>query len=445
MKRLFATMSVVALLAGACTAGGGGSQTPQTINPSASHAPMTIEIWGQWTGREFKEFNQIFTGFEAKYPWITVKSVPGIGDPKALAAINSGTPPDVILSFGVDNIGKFCSSGAWIPLQSYIDGPDGIDLSAFPPQALAYTSFEGNQCSLPFMTDTFGFYYNKDMFAAKGIAEPPKTMSELADDAKKLTEFNPDGSIKVAGFVPWMAGYYCCAFNVLTMGHEFGATWYDAQGKSTFATDPAWAAGFQWQKDLVDFYGADNLAKFVAGSSDEFGSAQDFEIGRVAMAIDGEWRNAFIADATPNLNYGTAPYPVADDHPELYGSGLSGGSVIGIPRGAPHEAEAWLLVKYMTTDTPTLVYMANTVNNVPTTFDSLQSPDLTASDQFKVFLQIFENPDSIYKPPTVIGIQDQNILSDFADKWESGSTTDLQAGLQQAAQNVDNAIAQAGP
>ena len=229
------------------------------------------------------------------------------------------------------------------------------------------------------------------------------------------------------------------------MSHIFGASWYDDQGKSSFATDPAWTAALQWQKDLVDFYGADNLAKFVAGSADEFGSAEDFEIGRAAMMIDGEWRNAFIADATPDLNYGTAPYPVSDDHPELYGSGLSGGSVIGIPRGSPHEGEAWLLVKYMTTDTPTLVYMANTVNNVPTTFDSLQSPDLTASDQFKVFLDIFQNPDSAYKPGTVIGIQDQNILSDFVEKWEAGDVTDLQAGLQQAATDVDNAIAQAGP
>ena len=27
-----------------------------------------------------------------------------------LAAINSGTPPDAVLSFGLDNVGKFCES-----------------------------------------------------------------------------------------------------------------------------------------------------------------------------------------------------------------------------------------------------------------------------------------------------------------------------------------------
>src|SRR5258706_9179745 len=112
MKRLLAVVSVLAVLAGACTASGGG-ETPATINPSASHAPVTIEIWGAWTGRELKQFNQIFTGFTQQYPWITVKSVGGVGDQKLIAAINSGTPPDVVLSFTPDNVGQFCSSGAW--------------------------------------------------------------------------------------------------------------------------------------------------------------------------------------------------------------------------------------------------------------------------------------------------------------------------------------------
>jgi multiple sugar transport system substrate-binding protein len=444
MKRTLATLAVFAVIAAACTAGG-GSTGPKTVNPSGSHTPVKLTIWGQWTGRELKEFNLIFKGFTAKYPWITVDSVGGIGDPKALAAINAGTPPDAILSFGVDNVGKFCSSGAWIDLKPYIEGPDGIDMSQFPAPALQYTAFNGVQCSLPFMTDTFGFYYNKDMFANAGITGPPKTTTELMDDAKKLTVFNPDGSIKVAGFVPWMAGYYCCGFNVLTMATIWNAQWYDSSGKAAFATDPAWTQAFQWQKQLVDFYGADNLAKFVAGSADEFGSAEDFEIGRTAMMIDGEWRNAFIKDAAPTLSYDTAPYPMADSNQANYGSGLSGGTVIGIPRGAPNEAEAWLLIDYMATDTATLVYMANTVNNVPTTLDSLSSPDLVTTPQFQVFLEIFQNPNSTYKPGTKIGIQDQNILSDFADKWESGDIPDLAAGLQNAAQDVDNAVLQAGP
>ena len=47
--------AALAVMAGACTASG-GDETPATINPSASHAPVTIEIWGAWTGRELRQF-----------------------------------------------------------------------------------------------------------------------------------------------------------------------------------------------------------------------------------------------------------------------------------------------------------------------------------------------------------------------------------------------------
>ena len=76
--------------------------------------------------------------------------------------------------------------------------------------------------------------------------------------------------------------------------------------------DPRWAALLKWQKALVDWYGYDKLRKFTAASADEFGASNDFEIGRVAMQYDGEWRNAFIKAEHPELKYTTAPFPAAD-------------------------------------------------------------------------------------------------------------------------------------
>ena len=73
--------------------------------------------------------------------------------------------------------------------------------------------------------------------------------------------------------------------------------------------------------------------------------------------------------------------------------------------------------------------MANNVRNVPTTFEALESPDLDVTPQFQTFLDIFQNPDSHYKEPSAIGAADQNILAAFADEWQAGKATDLQAGL----------------
>jgi multiple sugar transport system substrate-binding protein len=163
----------------------------------------------------------------------------------------------------------------------------------------------------------------------------------------------------------------------------------------------------------------------------------------VAITIDGEWRNAFIADAKPDLPYDTAPLPTSADAADLYGGGPVGGTVLALPKGSPHAAEAWLLLRYLATDTNTLVYMANNVNNVPTTFDSLNSPDLKLPAQFTTFMDVFQNPNSGWAPTTPIGLDIGTYIGQFAEKWQAGKTTDLQGGLQTAADQTNQAFDQA--
>ena len=450
MKRWLIAMATFALVAAACTAGG-GDDTPSAIDTGsdASHAPVTLEMWGAWTGRELKQFNTIFDGFTEKYPWITVNSTGGVNDQKILAAISAGDPPDTVLSFTLDSVGQFCATGAWQDLNPYIEQSD-FDVSQFPSSVEVYTSYAGSRCAFPFLTDLQGLYYNTDMFEAAGIDGPPQTLSELQEDAKKLTVFNSDGSIKVAGFVPWF-GYY--EFSTPNLGNLFGAKWYSEDGSaSAVDTDAQWKAMFQWQHDFIaDVYGdgdfqtgADKLERFAAGAGDEFSSANDFEVGRTAMNFDGEWRTAFIADEVPDLPYATAPYPVPDDQADTYGRGPVGGTIIGIPKGSPHPDEAWLLLDYMATDTDTLVFMANNVRNVPTTIASLSDPGLDVTPQFQTFLDMFQNPASTaYKEPSAIGASDQNILASFATKWQVGKEADLDAGLASAAQQINDQLAQA--
>ena len=88
-----------------------------------------------------------------------------------------------------------------------------------------------------------------------------------------------------------------------------------------------------WQKGLIDFYGYDKLRRWQAGAGEEFSASNAFERGKLAMAIDGEYRTAFIKAEHPDLNYGTAPLPAADSQPDLYGSGYVTGNIVGIPKG----------------------------------------------------------------------------------------------------------------
>jgi multiple sugar transport system substrate-binding protein len=267
-------------------------------------------------------------------------------------------------------------------------------------------------------------------------------MSELTEMAKGLTEFNPDGSIKVAGFIPWF-GYY--EFTPLELAIIFGADYYNEDGTaSAVATDPDWQRLFAWQKDLVDFYGADNLKEFVAGQGDEWSEPNDFQRGRVAMMFDGEWRVAMIEDYAPDLNYGTAPYPTPDGQEDQYGIGRVGGTIVGIPRGSAHPGEAWLLVQYLATDTDALVEMTNIIRNVPTTYPALESPGLDITPQFQTFLDVFADQGSHYKQTSEIGTTDQDLVEAFGADWQAGDVSDLQAGLQSTAEQIDNELAAGG-
>jgi multiple sugar transport system substrate-binding protein len=276
------------------------------------------------------------------------------------------------------------------------------------------------------------------MFKKAGYTDPPKTLSELAAMAKKLTVRNPDGSLKVVGFDP-LSNFYE-GYN-LYVGNAWGAQWYDANGKSAFGTDPAWQDAWNWDKQLTDWYGYDNLTKFLAsvgGPNSEWNAQNAFEAGRVAMLYDGEWRESFIQNDKAKINYATAPFPVADDHPELYGSGLIGGTVVGIPSTGTHPAESWLLVKYLTTNTEALTTLAHLLKNVPTTYESLKDPQLNSDPIFKPFLDIFQNPNSHFRELTTLGVGDANLEQQYLEKWEAGSVnTDLQSYLNQLASQID--------
>src|SRR3954452_6047655 len=282
--RVAAVLMASAALVVACGGGGGDNSTPSTSNASGGTTgkPVTITLWNGFTNRELGVVQQAVDAFHQAHPSITVKVVGGINDDKIIAAIRGGNSPDVAQSSTADNTGAFCGSGGWIDLKPYM-AKDHVDASAFPKAVQYYTSYQGTQCALPMLADTYGLYYNKALFKKAGIASPPKTMSELAADAKKLTQKNPDGTFKVVGYDP-AQGFYENA--PAHYGPVFGAKWVDDQGKSALAAG-GWDDFLKWSKELIDFYGYDKLTRWQAGAGDEFSPQNAFERGKLAMNIDG--------------------------------------------------------------------------------------------------------------------------------------------------------------
>lgn len=441
MKRMLCFVASVALFGTACAAGDESKEPVETVNPSVSHAPVTLTVWDYFTERELSNLTDVLNQFKAKYPWISVNVVPGKQPIDFVRGINAGETFDVAIDSESTNVPFYCSTGGLVDLSPYLEA-DGTDLAAIiPPAALKYTSYQGVQCTLPLLTDAYGLYYNKDMLEAKGYTEPPKTLSELTEMAKKLTVRNPDGSLKVVGFMPLSTFY---ENTNMYNGNAWGTQWYHEDGTSAFGTDPAWKDMLEWNKEMVDYYGYDDLQKFyqqLGGPNSEWSSAHGFEQGKVALLYDGEWRGSFIANDKSKVDFGTAPFPVTDDRPELYGSGQVGGTVVGIPKTAEHPSEAWLLVKFLTMDTNAVETLANLLGNVPTTYESLKDPKLANDPLFKPFMEIFQNEHSYLLPLTPAASAPVDLFADFQGKWEAGKVSNLQAGLDDLANAVDQQVA----
>jgi multiple sugar transport system substrate-binding protein len=385
---------------------------------------------------ELGEMKKVVALFEKQHPNIHVKTVGGVSDEKILASIRGGNAPDLAQSFKTDDTGAYCRTGAWIDLKSYMDEA-GIKASLFPQVAQYYSQYDGTRCALPMLADTYGLYYNKDLFKQAGLTRPPKTMSELAAYAKKLTKRKSDGSLDVVGLDPVMGFYEMVPEH---FAPQWGVKWLDADGKSMLSRDPQWAKLLRWQKNLIDWYGYDKLVRFQAGAGDEFAASNAFERGKLAMNLDGEWRVAFIRRYHPNLNYGTAPMPVDDAHPELYGSGYVNGSLLGIPKNAKHKDQAWELMRWLATNDRALAELSNRIGNVPTTESSLHSPLLKPAPQFKVFFDIFGNPKTDTTPITAAGSAYLDQIQTFVTKWQAGRTDDLEGGLKKLDEQIDAQI-----
>ncbi|MFF9085497.1 ABC transporter substrate-binding protein [Streptomyces sp. NPDC014991] len=436
-KTAFALTASLALLTTACTGQSGSGATDD------ASANTTINFWHAWSApNEVKAVRSLVAGFEKAHPNIHVNVVGNMTDDKINQALRSGggNAPDVISSFTTNNVGKFCSSGALVNLDPFFEKSRIDPRTTFPKPMNEYTSFEGNRCTVPLLGDAYGLYYNKTAFRKAGITAPPRTWSQFTADAKKLTFPDGDG-YKQLGFMPDYHGWESTTEHYLA---QFSPTYFDRNGKSNIAKDPAFRQGFTLQRQLVDELGGfHRLERFRATLGDEWGARHPFHTGQVAMQLDGEWRLGMAKEAKPGFEIGVAPLPVPDDRAGEYGKGYITGTIAGIAATSHKQNAAWELVKYMTTDTDAVVGFANAIHNVPSTLAALKSPKLKYDPRFKTFLDIAANPHSTTTPASLNGGVYLVTIQQFGYDYESGKATDLPAGLRKTAAQIDTDIAQA--
>ncbi len=325
----FRAISVALGLAASLVAGC-SSPAATAPAPSGSAAVQNVTLdWGFWNQGDAG--NKIWQGLAddvtKTYPNITVKlTSPPFADyfTKLQTQLAANEAP-CIMSMQSLRLPAFAQ--AMEPLDDLLKSTD-FKASDWNPASLKALQKDGKQYALPYGISTVVLYYNKDAFAAAGVAEPKNgwTVAEFEAAAKTITE-----KTGKKAFGESFSDLHM--FSTLYAYNQ--ARPVDDSGKLTL-TDPKMQDAFTWYAGLAT---NQKVALVPASSSDVPWGEQQFVAGNVAMASDGSW-NISTNATQAKFNVGVVTLP---------GKGtFSANSGFGISKNCKNKKEAMQAISVIT-------------------------------------------------------------------------------------------------
>ncbi|HTI46765.1 MAG TPA: sugar ABC transporter substrate-binding protein [Casimicrobiaceae bacterium] len=258
---------------------------------------------------------------------------------KAVIEFNSGNPSfDVIaLSYHVQKR-QFAKNNWLTDLRPYINdksmaAPD-LDFGDFAKGGLNYAvESDGRVMSLPMNLDPWIIYWNKELFAAKGLAYPAN-FAQIVDAAAKLN----DPSKGVSGFVArGLKNANVPVWTSFLLG--YGGGFVDKNGKLTTDTPEAVEAAKMYQT-LLAKYGPQGVAGFNWNESQSL-----FLQGKAAMWLDGVGFAQPVEDPAKSRVVGKVGYGVMPPGPKAQVSALFGDGE-GISTYSKKKGPAWFYLQW---------------------------------------------------------------------------------------------------
>ena len=278
---------------------------------------------------------QICADFNAENPDIVVEPVyTGNYDDtvtKIQTAMQGGTPPDVFVSLATQRF-TMASTGMAMPLDDLIE-KDSYDLSVYNGAA-EQLQYNDTTYALPYRSDWYVLFYNKDLFDAAGVEYPSNDMTweEYRELAAKMT--SGEGSAKVYGshHHTWEAMVSAWAVQdgkntVVAKDYEFLRPYYE---QALWLQDNGYIQDYATLKTANIHY------------------SSVFKNQQCAMMPMGTYFIATmmqaIADGECDFNWGIATIP----HPDDVEAGYTVGSITPIAISAYTDAQdlAWDFVKF---------------------------------------------------------------------------------------------------
>jgi ABC-type glycerol-3-phosphate transport system substrate-binding protein len=370
MKRSFAFVSILLIVALALSSCGGGK-------PAASSENVTITVWDYYG--EATPVKPLIEGFQKENPNITVQYESLDWDTtleKLNVVLTGGTPPDVVTT-DMTWLPKFAALGAFTDLKTLSGGKLNGETwdQAYTPGALEAITFNDQIVAALYDFDVYALYYRADLFEQKGL-KVPTTWAELADVAQKLAE----GDKYLYQWLPE-------TFHGSQWIYENGGDLLSADNKTVIFNSPEAIEAIQAYTDLLTSKSA------IYWGADQGERIQGIKDGRIAMFSDGPYNMGIMKSAAPEMagQWRVAVHPY-NKQPGSY----LGGTGLVIPAQSQQKEAAWKFIEYaMRLENQVGVYTY--AGAAPALTAALQSPEVNVADPyfggqkpFEVFLKAME-------------------------------------------------------
>ena len=278
--------------------------------------------------------------FEAKNPDITVEivKVPGVGfDQTRNTMIAANQLPDLFW-VGNDQLLEFGRKGILYDWTKQATGKgDDFVLESFAPGAIANYTLDGKLYGLPSLMNTYGYFYNADMFTAAGLPLPKVgwTYAQFFNAARRLTTKSGNQVTRYGVYNPmndlfFLSQYAASQGGPMLQDRILEATKVTVSPQLVTAARN-WAGAIQNGSVTPRTYPGDGLDKLFAA-------------GKVPMLGSGQWlAKGFIEGKLP-FKWGFAPLPTGVKQVTIYDAvGIASPSYIKNPDAV------WKVMKYLNT------------------------------------------------------------------------------------------------
>lgn len=278
-------------------------EEPAPEEAAPSEEPVTITYWHTMSDPETEQLENVVAAFEAANPGITVETTRFAYDdfkPALLTGLAGGEAPDTA-RMDIAWVSEFADQEALLQLDGVMPGFDEIAAGTFPGP-LSTNYWNGHYYGLPQNTNTQVLLWDKAVFEAAGITEPPATMDAFAQAACALADpANEQYGYALGGTYFWAPApvFYAMGGQVV----DEGITTADG-----YINGPESVAAFTLLNDLFD---QGCISPNLLGGG--IGTADGHATGKYAMIIDGPWMVDIYKGNYPDFEVNFAPIPTGPD------------------------------------------------------------------------------------------------------------------------------------